>query len=246
MVPRLLGKSFGSKKTEIDRFWSLFYVPISHLRGRPSMLESRLRPLIQPLFNLMVRPFVACGMTAMHLTFLAFFLGLISAFLLLQEYPPAWAVFFLWLSGLFDVLDGTLARRRGTCSATGAFLDVLGDRCVEVAVIMALALARPELRLVLIFLLAALLVSVTVLLLHGALLPGDARKVFRHQPGFAERSESFLFFTLIILFPKAAIFVTLLFILAVLITTGQRILESLMLFRMGGQRAESDGFEEFP
>lgn len=204
------------------------------------MLDSRLRPLIQPLFNMMVRPFAACGMTAMHLTLLALLLGLTAAFFLWQEYPPLWAVFFLWLSGLFDVLDGTLARRRGSCSATGAFLDVLGDRCVEVAVILVLALVRPELRLVLIFLLSALLISVTVLLLHGALVPGDTRKAFRHQPGFAERSESFLFFTLIILFPNAGIFLTLLFVLAVVITSGQRILESLMLFRIGSQEGESD------
>ncbi|TWI77377.1 phosphatidylglycerophosphate synthase [Desulfobotulus alkaliphilus] len=200
------------------------------------MLDSRLRPLIQPLFNLMVKPFYLCGMTAMHLTFLAFFFGMLSAFCIFMGYSPLWAVGFLWFSGLFDVLDGTLARRRGTSSATGAFLDVLGDRCVEVAIILALVLARPELWMVMIFLLAALLISVTVLLLHGALLPGDTRKSFRYQPGLAERSESFLFFTLIILFPKAGVFLTLIFTFFVVLTAGQRILESLMLFRLAAAR----------
>ncbi|TYT73944.1 CDP-alcohol phosphatidyltransferase family protein [Desulfobotulus mexicanus] len=200
------------------------------------MLDSRLRPLIQPLFNLMVKPFHACGMTAMHLTFLAFVLGMLSAFCLFMEYSPIWAVVFLWFSGLFDVLDGTLARRRGTTSATGAFLDVLGDRCVEVSIILALVLVRPELRLVMLFLMAALLISVTVLLLHGALLPGDTRKSFRYQPGLAERSESFLFFTLIILFPRAGVFLTLIFTFFVVVTVGQRILESLMLFRLTSAR----------
>ncbi|MCW7753591.1 CDP-alcohol phosphatidyltransferase family protein [Desulfobotulus sp. H1] len=205
------------------------------------MLDSRLRPLIQPLLNLMVRPFVLCGVTAMHLTFMAFAMGMVAAFCLLQGYPPLWAVIFLWASGLFDMLDGALARRRGTTSEIGAFLDVLGDRCVEVAVIVCLAIMRPELRLVLIFLLAALLVSVTVLLLHGALSPGDTRASFRYQPGLAERSEGFLFFTLIILFPRAGVFLTLLFTLLVTLSAGQRIMESLMLFRLQGRASADNG-----
>lgn len=53
------------------------------------------------------------------------------------------AVLLLW-GGLCDMLDGELARRRGTVTVAGAFLDSNLDRLAEVALFFGLAAGFPD------------------------------------------------------------------------------------------------------
>ena len=53
---------------------------------------------------------------------------------------PRWGAFWLLISGLLDVLDGDVARRGGTASAFGAFLDSTLDRLGEAALFSGIAI----------------------------------------------------------------------------------------------------------
>lgn len=52
----------------------------------------------------------------------------------------AWAGFVLLLAGLFDLLDGAVARESGRVSRYGAFLDSTLDRYAEIAVLLGILL----------------------------------------------------------------------------------------------------------
>ncbi|TFG94472.1 MAG: CDP-alcohol phosphatidyltransferase family protein, partial [Myxococcales bacterium] len=53
---------------------------------------------------------------------------------------PRWGAVWLLLSGIFDVLDGAVARRGGTASAFGAFFDSTLDRLGEAALFSGIAI----------------------------------------------------------------------------------------------------------
>tara|TARA_B100000686_G_C16223352_1_gene681258 strand:+ start:41 stop:628 length:588 start_codon:yes stop_codon:yes gene_type:complete len=60
-----------------------------------------------------------------------------------ESYGASWWGFGLgWLLASSDVIDGQLARRRGTVSRWGAFLDPLADKVVVIG--MAICLVRVE------------------------------------------------------------------------------------------------------
>ena len=73
------------------------------------MLDTHARKYVQPLFDRLARFFLQIGLTPTAVTWLAFLLGILSAFLLFFQYTLG-AIILLWLSGLLDAVDGTMAR----------------------------------------------------------------------------------------------------------------------------------------
>ena len=69
------------------------------------------------------------GITPNHITLAAFVSGLLAVgtAALSTSQSSYWPLIFWLLNRLFDGIDGTLARMRGTTTALGAFLDLLGD-----------------------------------------------------------------------------------------------------------------------
>jgi len=51
-----------------------------------------------------------------------------------------WAALFIWAGGLFDLLDGAVARVKGLATSFGAFLDSTVDRLVDMALFLGLIL----------------------------------------------------------------------------------------------------------
>ncbi|MCY1691791.1 CDP-alcohol phosphatidyltransferase family protein [Exiguobacterium sp. SL14] len=51
----------------------------------------------------------------------------------------------LWISGMLDVIDGTMARKEKT-TPIGTILDLVLDRIVELSVLIGLALRFPKRR----------------------------------------------------------------------------------------------------
>lgn len=87
------------------------------------------RPLVLLLTRLRVHPNI--------LTITGFLVTLCAAWLYLSH--PTWmAALVLLVAGLFDTLDGQVARERGTESKFGALLDSVVDRLSEFAVFSAL------------------------------------------------------------------------------------------------------------
>ena len=133
---------------------------------------------------------------------------------------------FLWLSGLLDAVDGDMARRSGRSSVRGAQMDIISDRLVELSIVWGLALRRPDCLLPLLGLVSAILISMTVFLTTGMLTPKKGKKSFYYQAGLMERTEGFLAFTAMMLFPSALSVLTWIYAGLIGITILQRLIDA--------------------
>lgn len=136
------------------------------------------------------------------------------------------AVILLWLSGYLDAVDGSMARKSKQSSAVGTLMDITFDRIVEIGIILAIGIKFVDMRMNLIILLASILMSMTIFLTVGALTEKKGMKSFYYQAGLAERSEGFILFSIMILFPMYLSITINLFSTMVLITAAQRFLEA--------------------
>lgn len=198
------------------------------------MLDTHGRRFVQPTIAKTAGYLDRRGLTPDQVTVLACLCGC-GAALLIWAGRPGWGVLLLWISGFLDAVDGTMARlSKG--SPWGTVLDVTLDRVVEGAVLVALALRhpRPE-TLFLFFLLAlAIIFSMTIFLTVGAVARVKGEKSFYYQAGLAERTEGFIFLSLMALFQEQLILWTGLFLVVVAFTGVQRLLEARRLLRGAG------------
>jgi len=195
------------------------------------MIEASLRPiyqtiLVDPIAKILARH---TALSPTILTLAALFSGLISAVLLCLNQPIT-AVLCLLLSGYLDTLDGSLARVGSMSSDTGAVLDIMGDRIVECAIILALYIhvqtVPPEIRgLAILVMLISTLLCITSFLLVAVFTKNTGHKSFDYSPGLIERAEAFIFFILMMLIP--AWFLTLAWVYSALVlyTTAYRLYE---------------------
>ncbi len=192
------------------------------------MLDTHARKIVQPLFEHAAGACIRLKLSPNFLTLLSFGIGISTGVFVYFGYPFV-AVAMLWLSGLFDVLDGTVARRTGTSSALGTVMDVTFDRIVELSVVLGVAFHSPDLAVYLLFLTSAIIISMTVFLTVAAVAEKSGVKSFYYQAGVAERTEGFIFFSLMVLLPGHAWWITLIFAAVIFFTAGQRFHEAVRL-----------------
>lgn len=194
------------------------------------MLDTYGRRFFDPMINRAADMFIKGGFKPDQVTFAAFLTGLTSALMIL----PGWAIFsvaLLWISGFLDAVDGAVARKTGKSSPWGTVLDITCDRVVEIALILCLAFKDHSTWPAMMVLLSGIIFSMTIFLTVGALSEKASEKSFYYQAGLAERTEGFLFFSMMILFPAIRTTLTLVFSLLIFLTGLQRLLEALRLFR---------------
>ena len=167
------------------------------------MLDSGARGFVQPVVERAARLFHSHGVSPNAVTGMAFVTGLLTT----AAYAAGRSFFalgLLWISGFLDVTDGTLARISGRVSPLGTLFDLLGDRVVEAVFIVATALVFPESRLACVLLLASIIFSFSIFLIVGMLSEKAEKsgKSFYYQAGLAERTETFIIFSLVILWPE--------------------------------------------
>ncbi len=119
---------------------------------------------------------LAIARTGIHpnlITLLSLFLGTLSAYFFYHQ-KILTAVGFLVLSGLFDLVDGTVARERDKASKFGAIFDWLADKWVDGFVLGAVgfAFASPF----------TAVTAVTVSMLHSFIKPTAYAEI-----GYSER-----------------------------------------------------------
>lgn len=181
------------------------------------MIDTKMRHFVQPFFDGIALRIAKRGITANQLTVAAFIIGITAGFLISRQYMLA-ALALLWFSGLLDVLDGSLARQTGTVSRSGALLDLVLDRMVEVAVILGFYLAAPEEALAHLFFLAGVIFNFSTFLAAGALFPNRGEKSMQYDSGLMERTETFLLFSLMLLWPPGRYYVLMAFNGAIFLT----------------------------
>ncbi len=199
------------------------------------MIDSYLRRFYQPVFVDPLLPSLAGIKCAPHYFTcgaLACGLAIIPAMI----YQKPWlALVLLLVSGFLDTVDGSFARMKKQQSPFGAVLDIVADRAVETAIIIALYLVNPADRgLLCLIMLGSAFLCVTSFLVVGIFTENDNEKSFHYSPGLMERAETFIFFSAMILFPPLFTNLAILFSALVLLTTLMRISE----FRRAQKREE--------
>jgi archaetidylinositol phosphate synthase len=109
------------------------------------MVSSRLKQKFEDWVTPRIRVLGSIGLTPNTVTALGLFSSFVSAWSYLnwrvnRAMLPIAGMLIL-LSGLFDALDGVLARTRGEASAFGGFLDSVTDRYSDAIVLMAVTTA---------------------------------------------------------------------------------------------------------
>ena len=192
------------------------------------MLDTHGRKYISPLLKATANIFLKLNMTPNNITVIGFLIGLLP-FVFIYLDKLLIAVTLLWISGFLDAVDGEMARISGNSTPWGTVMDVTFDRLVELGVILAIALKHSQFRLELLFLTSTIIFSMTVFLTVGALSKNEGSKSFYYQAGVAERTEGFLFFTLMILIPTHLSLITNIFSILIAITAMQRMAEARKL-----------------
>lgn len=165
------------------------------------MIDSKLRHIAQPSFNKIALMMMRLKINANQATCGALFFGLLAGLALaLSNYLLAFV--FLWLSGFLDVIDGTIARLTATSTPQGAFLDLVFDRLVEGMVILGFFLSYPDNALSYILFLISVIFNFSTFMVAGVLIENESNKSMHYDVGIAERTETFLTFSLMILFPS--------------------------------------------
>ncbi|HEY5587351.1 MAG TPA: CDP-alcohol phosphatidyltransferase family protein [Candidatus Paceibacterota bacterium] len=194
------------------------------------MLDTHGRKYISPLLKCVANIFLKLNMTPNNITIIGFIIGLLP-FLFICFDKPLIAVILLWVSGFLDAVDGEMARISNTSTPWGTLMDITFDRLVEIGVILAMALKEPQFRLQLLYLSAAIILSMTIFLTVGALSENKGSKSFYYQAGVAERTEGFIFFTLMILIPVYLGLITNMFSILIAITALQRMIEAKKILK---------------
>lgn len=194
------------------------------------MLDTHARGYFDPLIDAIADVFIKYNISANQITIGAFVVGLTASFFLLISQNII-ALTLLWISGILDAVDGSVARRTHGVSSWGTLLDITLDRLVEISMIVAFAIKYPKLDILFILLLSSIIFTMTVFLTVGAVSKKQSKKSFYYQPGLVERTEAFIFLSLIILMKDYVGFIAFIFFLAITYTGLMRLREGYNILK---------------
>lgn len=160
------------------------------------MIDTSYRHKFQPAFDIIAKKLAELNITPDFITYSAFVLGIASSVAIASGQAAA-AIALLWLSGLLDVLDGSVARLTGMSTKNGAYMDMILDRMVEAFFIFALAYRYPEAYYAYMLFYIAVIFNFTTFIVAGALFKNDSEKSMHYDVGIAERTETFIVFTML-------------------------------------------------
>ncbi len=187
------------------------------------MLEQHLRSFLQAYFDAIGRRLAALSITANQVTLFALIFGIVSALFLSLNYTLI-ALVSLWLSGLCDVLDGTLARLTNSAHPFGAYTDLISDRMVESALIFGFTIRYPEHYLAYILFLIALLFHFSTFVVASSVFKNCGPKSIHYDRSIVERAEAFIVFSAMLLLPHAISFILMPFNIIIFLSASTRFL----------------------
>lgn len=165
------------------------------------MIDTSLRHKFQPAFDIMAKKLAEHNIKPDSITYAAFFFGIMASLSVALGYSSI-GISLLWFSGLLDVLDGSVARLTGVSTKTGAYMDMILDRMVEAVFIFALAYRFPEAYYAYMLFYIAVIFNFTTFIVAGALFQNTSKKSMHYDTGIAERTETFIVFTLLVMFSR--------------------------------------------
>ncbi len=165
------------------------------------MIDTNLRKHVQTSFDSFAKTVQLHKVHPNVITTASLIVGL-GSFASLSMGRPLPALVLLWVSGSLDVLDGTVARLSEKSSKLGAFLDLVFDRVVESALIFGFYFFMPQFSIFYFLFYIGMIFNFSTFMVAGALFPNDGRKSMHYDVGLVERTESFITFSLMMLFPR--------------------------------------------
>jgi len=169
---------------------------------KEKMIETHMRTKVQPFFDKVSYTIcVPYHISPNMVTLAAFFTGIVAALFVSIDYLLL-ALLFLLLSGMCDILDGTVARITNQSQKIGAYIDLISDRMVEAAIILGFAFLYPQHYLAYIIFLIAVLLHFSTFVAAGALFPNMSKKSMHYDRSIVERAEAFVIFACMMLFPS--------------------------------------------
>ncbi len=165
------------------------------------MLDVHVRPRMQYLFDVCAYRCIRLGLTPNGLTLIAFCFGMCAPLFLIYGHTCT-ALICLAVSGLCDILDGTVARLTHTSHPFGAYIDLISDRMVEAALILGFAFLYPQFYLLYILFLISVLLHFSTFLAVGALFKNESEKSMHYDRSVVERAEVFVIFACMIIAPQ--------------------------------------------
>jgi archaetidylinositol phosphate synthase len=99
-----------------------------------------LRPRFKQYLEPVAGVFVRCGITPNQCSFLALVAGIAAAVLFMERWFLAGSLLLL-LSALFDLIDGSIARRTNSHTNFGAVFDWIVDKYVDALVLLGVGLS---------------------------------------------------------------------------------------------------------
>ena len=189
------------------------------------MIEPYVRPLYQRIFCDPLARLLGKSFSPNFITLLGTGVGIAIIPTLYFNFTSL-ALALLIITGIFDTLDGTIARLFQKDSPFGTVLDIIGDRLVEFSIILGLFLVSPETRaLGCILMLGSMIICITSFLVVGVFSENESQKGFHYSPGLMERPEAFLFFGAMFLLPQFFQLLAFLFTVLVFLTAYLRVME---------------------
>lgn len=188
------------------------------------MLDTHFRKYIQPFIQIIANIFIKINISANTITLISLILGLCSSILVFYNFNIV-AILILWISGLLDAVDGSIARLSKS-TPFGTVMDITFDRIVELSIIISLTLKFPQSSIYMVFLTASIVVSMTIFLTTGLMSEKKSEKSFYYQAGLMERSEAFILFSLMIYFQNNLNLLTIIFTILIMFTSIQRFIEA--------------------
>ena len=186
------------------------------------MIDNAFRAFLPRVAGPLVRLYERSGLTPNAITGIGFAIALAAAAAVALGHPVA-GIALWWLSRLVDGTDGLYARHSGQTSDFGAYLDIVLDMAAYGALVLGLAIWRPELEARWIAILFLYVLCITSALALGmeeqkqGRPPRDDRGL-RLGAGLAEGGETGIAYTIFLLFPSWLAWTTALWI-ALLATT---------------------------
>lgn len=170
------------------------------------MLDSKLRPLIDPPLNAIGRALAGVGVTANGLTFTGLAIGLGGAAAIAHGHIAAGLALML-ANRLLDGLDGAVARARGP-TPLGGYFDIVADFAFYVSIPLAFGILHPANTLAALVLVASfVLTGVSFLAFavtaaeRGISTEAHGKKSFFYSTGLAEGTETIAVFITMCLWP---------------------------------------------
>lgn len=194
------------------------------------MLDTYGRKYVNPIIDFVADLLLSINLKPNTVTFIAFIIGIITLPLIILE-KNILAVLVLWISGLLDAVDGSMARKINGSSSIGSLMDITFDRIVELCIIIGLAFKYPNAQFSMILLLSSILISMTIFLTVGATAENKGIKSFHYQAGIAERTEGFIMFSLMIIFNNYLVIIAGILTFMIFITIIQRSIEAYRLLK---------------